>query len=148
MSQLHCRLSRYFWPLRSCTLHGLRPQGWQCRRAKPGRFGSLAFAMKNRHFGGECSWMRAGEARKCVKFWVFACVPNPGKQSIWRQCSPNAWKQSTKNLPNRPGFTQAPRVTMSVVHCYIEADFWEMDLDSNFSIFGVRRFTEWPGPLH
>ena len=23
-----------------------------------------------------------------------------------------------------------------------------MDLDSNFSIFGVRRFTEWPGPLH
>ena len=30
----------------------------------------------------------------------------------------------------------------------IGADFWEVDLDSNFSIFGVRRFTEWPGPLH
>ena len=28
------------------------------------------------------------------------------------------------------------------------ADFWEVDLDSNFSIFGVRRLTEWPGPLH
>ena len=28
------------------------------------------------------------------------------------------------------------------------ADFWEVDLDSNFSIFGVRRFTEWPGILH
>ena len=28
------------------------------------------------------------------------------------------------------------------------ADFWEVDLDSNFSVFGVRRFTEWPGPLH
>ena len=29
----------------------------------------------------------------------------------------------------------------------IGADFWEVDLDSNFSIFGVRQFTEWPGPL-
>ena len=28
------------------------------------------------------------------------------------------------------------------------ADFWEVDLDSNFSNFGVRRFTEWLGPLH
>ena len=28
------------------------------------------------------------------------------------------------------------------------AHFWEVDLDSDFSIFGVRRFTEWPGPLH
>ena len=53
-------------------------------RAKPGRFGSLAFAMKNRHIGGQCSCILAGKARKCGKFWVFACVPNPGKQSIWR----------------------------------------------------------------
>ena len=30
----------------------------------------------------------------------------------------------------------------------IGADSWEVDLDSSFSIFGVRRFTEWPGPLH
>ena len=28
------------------------------------------------------------------------------------------------------------------------ADFWEVDLDSNFSVFGVRQLTEWPGPLH
>ena len=61
--------------------------------------------MKNRHFGGECSWILAGKARKCGRFWVFACVPNPGKQSIWRQCPPSARKQSTKKLPNRPGFT-------------------------------------------
>ena len=27
------------------------------------------------------------------------------------------------------------------------ADFWEVDLDSNFLVFRVRRFTEWPGPL-
>ena len=74
------------------------------RRAKPGRFGSLAFAMKNRHFGGECSWIPAKKARKCGRFWVFACVPNPGRQSIWRQCPPSARKQSTKKLPNRPGF--------------------------------------------
>ena len=40
----------------------------------------------------------------CCRFWVFACVPNPGKQSIWRQCPPSARKQSTKKLPNRPGF--------------------------------------------
>ena len=77
----------------------------RCRRAKPGRFGSSAFAIKNRHFGGECSWILAGKARKCGRFWVFACVPNPGKQSIWRQCPPNARKQSTKKLPNRPGST-------------------------------------------
>ena len=73
-------------------------------RAKPGRFGSFSFAMKNRHFGGACSWILAGKARKCGRFWVFACVPNPGKQSIWRQCPPSARKQSTKKLPNRPGF--------------------------------------------
>ena len=30
----------------------------------------------------------------------------------------------------------------------VGADFWEVDLDSNFSVFGVQRFTEWPGPLH
>ena len=65
-------------------------------RAKPGRFGSLVFAMKNRHFGGECSWILAGKARKCGRFWVFGCVPSPGKQSIWRQCPPSARKQSTK----------------------------------------------------
>ena len=75
------------------------------RRAKPGRIGSLAFAMKNRHFGGHCSWILAGKAGKCGRFWVFTCVPNPGKQSIWRQCPPSARLQSTKKLPNRPGFT-------------------------------------------
>ena len=68
------------------------------RMAKLGRFGSFAFAMKNRHFG---SW----RARKRGKFWVFACVPNPGKQSIWWQCPPSARKQSTNKLQNRPGFT-------------------------------------------
>ena len=40
-----------------------------------------------------------------TKFWVFACVPNTGRQSIWRQCPPSARKQSTKKLPNRPAFT-------------------------------------------
>ena len=50
-------------------------------------------------------WILAGKARKCDRFWVFARVPNPGKQSIWRQCPPSARKQSTKKLPNRPGFT-------------------------------------------
>ena len=70
-----------------------------------GRFGSFAFAMKNRHFGGECSWVLVGKARKCGKFWVFTYVPNPGKQSIWRQCPPSARKESTKKLPNRPVFT-------------------------------------------
>ena len=65
----------------------------------------LAFVMKNRHFGGECSWVLAGKARRCGKFWVFACVPNPGKLSIWRQCPPSARKESTKKLPNRSVFT-------------------------------------------
>ena len=75
------------------------------RRATPGRFGSLAFAMKNRHFGRQCSWIPARKARKCGKFWVLACVPNPGKQRIWRQCPPSARKESTKKLPNHPAFT-------------------------------------------
>ena len=66
------------------------PGGGGCRRAKPGRFGSLAFAMKNRQFGGEC--------------WVFACVPNPGKQSIWRQCPPSARKQSSKKTAKSSRF--------------------------------------------
>ena len=30
----------------------------------------------------------------------------------------------------------------------IKADFREGDEDSNFSVFRVRRFTEWSGPLH
>ena len=59
---------------------------------KEGRFGSLAFAMKNRHFWGENSWILAGKARKCGRFWMFAGVPNPGKQSIWRQRPPSARK--------------------------------------------------------
>ena len=45
--------------------------------------------------------------KESTKIWqslVFACVPNPGEQSIWRQCPPSARKQSTKKLPNRPGF--------------------------------------------
>ena len=43
--------------------------------------------------------------RESTKMSQIACVPNPGKQSIWRQCPPSARKQSTKKLPNRPGFT-------------------------------------------
>ena len=87
------------------TIRSVFSAGGSCRRAKPGRFGSFLFAMKNRHFGGECSWILAGKARKCGRFWVFPCVPNPGKQSTWRQCAPSARKQSTKKLPNRPSFT-------------------------------------------
>ena len=30
----------------------------------------------------------------------------------------------------------------------LRAGFWEGDEDSNFSVFGVRRFSEWPEPLH
>ena len=75
-----------------------------CRRAKPGRFGSFSFAMKSRHFGGECSWTLAGKARKYGRFWVFACFPNPGKQSIWRQCPPSTGKQSTKKTAKSSRF--------------------------------------------
>ena len=31
---------------------------------------------------------------------------------------------------------------------YIRAGFGEWDEDSNFSVFRVRQFLEWPGPLH
>ena len=57
-------------PAKLVKQHHLNHQkGCTGRRAKPGRFGSLAFAMKNRHFGGECSWILAGKARKCGRFW-------------------------------------------------------------------------------
>ena len=76
-------------------------------RAKPGRFGSLALAWNEKEvfWGRESSRIPAGKARKCGRLWVFACVPNPGEQSIWRQCPPSARKQSTKERPNRPVFT-------------------------------------------
>ena len=61
-------------PRQGCSYTLERDRGGVCRRAKTGRFGSLAFAMKNRHFGGECSWILAGKARKCGRFWVFACL--------------------------------------------------------------------------
>ena len=32
--------------------------------------------------------------------------------------------------------------------CSIRADFREGDEESNFSVFRVRRFSEWPEPLH
>ena len=42
---------------------------------------------------------------------MFACVPNPGKQSIWRQRPPSARKQSTKIMPHRPVFTHVQPLT-------------------------------------
>ena len=76
--------------------------GVHCGRAKPGRFWQSRVSMRNWHFGGESSQILAGKARKCGRFWVFACVPNPGKQSLWRQCPPSARKQSTDKMPHRP----------------------------------------------
>ena len=76
------------------------------RRAKPGRFGSLAFALKNRHFGGERSPDTSRESTKMRQILgVCVCPKPPGKQSIWRQRPPSARKQSTDKLPNCPGFT-------------------------------------------
>ena len=30
----------------------------------------------------------------------------------------------------------------------VRADFWEVGVDSNFSVFRDEQFTEWPGSLH
>ena len=107
------------------------------RRAKPGRFGNLAFAMKKGNLGGQCSWIRAGKARKCGLFWVFACVPNPGKQSIWRQCPPSAGKQSTEKMRNRPVFSEnSRRLWLSEIPC------WK-SLPANFDAAG-KFFTDFP----
>ena len=73
------------------------------RRAKPGRFGSLAFAMKNRHFGKQCSWRLAGKARKCGRFWAFACVSQIlVNKTVSSKCQET---KHEKKLPNRPVFT-------------------------------------------
>ena len=73
------------------------------RRAKPGRFGSLAFAMKKRAFRRT---LLLNTSRASTKMWQILGVclcPKSGKQSIWRQRPPSARKQSTKKLPDRPG---------------------------------------------
>ena len=49
--------------------------------------------------------------------------------------------------PERAHREVASEWPLREAHC-LGADFWEVDLDSNFSVLGVRRFTEWPGPLH
>ena len=88
---------------------GVSPRVSPGGRAKPGQFGSLALARKNRHLGGESSRILAGKARKCGRFWVFACVPNPGKR-----VSSKCWKKSTKKMPNRPRFLPTCRVSHGV----------------------------------
>ena len=47
-----------------------------------------------------------------------------------------------------------PRITggnfmdMRIFLKIIRADFWDVDVDSNFSVFRDEQFTEWPGSLH
>ena len=76
------------------------------RRARPGRCGSLALAMKNRHFGGECSWILAGKARKCGRFWVFACVGKASGDSVLQVLGNKARKncQVVPVLPTYNGY--------------------------------------------
>ena len=52
-------------------------------------------------------------------------------------------------IPCRTKSLQNKFVMFLEMHCHrVRADFWEGDEDSNFSVFRVRRFTEWPRPLH
>ena len=73
-----------------CTWEGKTGTIWQSR-----------VCHENRHFGGETSQILAGESTKVRQILG---VPNPGKQSIWRQCPSSARKRSTKQMPNRPVF--------------------------------------------
>ena len=75
-----------------------------CGRAKPGRFGSLAFAMKIGISGDSAHGYQQEKHESVADSGCFVCVPNPSKQSIWRQCPPSARKQSTEKMPNRPFF--------------------------------------------
>ena len=50
----------------------------------------------------------------------------------------------TKDLPHQVVFLGGGPLVFSEVR----ADFREGDEDSNFSVFRVRRFSEWPEPLH
>ena len=60
----------------------------ECRRAKPGRFGSLALAMKIGTSGESAPGHRQGKHENMANSGCLCvCVPNPGKQSIWRQSS-------------------------------------------------------------
>ena len=65
-------------------------------------------------------------------------------------------QRAPKGPPNEDPSKSGLRVSMDgkedpkdkVFEQEIRADFREGDEDSNFSIFRVRQFTEWPGPLH
>ena len=65
--------------------------------------------MKNRHFGRECSCILAGKARKCGRFWVFARVPNPGKQSTWKTVSSKCQETKHEKTAKSSRFTHVHR---------------------------------------
>ena len=72
--------------------------------------------MKNRHFGGERSWILAGKARKRGKFWVFACV----SRILVNKVSGDSVLQmlgnkGRKKLPNRPVFSHVQIPNASVI---------------------------------
>ena len=78
-----------------------------------------------------------------VNYWI----------SLGSTISPDT-KHTRHETSSLGGFSAATTVGIASQGCpcrvqqQLGSDFGEVDLDSNFSIFGVRRFTEWPGPLH
>ena len=45
-------------------------------------------------------------------------------------------------------FSASAPIASKILLPWVRADFWEGDEDSSFSVFKVRRFSEWPEPLH
>ena len=69
------------------------------------------------------------------KSWSLVRTKCPGKKDIFKESY--AWdSQFSENNYFR------------IIVFVSNADFREGDEDSNFSLFRVRQFTEWPGPLH
>ena len=88
--------------------------------------------LKRSQASGHVDCMLSGTVRS----WLVNVV----SERMWRRCgkfalaTPRIWPVFHGSLCSGCGFL-------------IRADFREGDEDSNFSVFRVRRFTEWPGAL-
>ena len=72
---------------------------------------------------------------------------NPRICNVAFRDSGEFFQQFSRGFPGV--FLENPRTDPGNSHSLLElSDFRKGDEDSNFSVFRVRRFTEWPGPLH
>ena len=101
--------SQLGWPMHEACAQQ-RMYRWE---GKAGTIWKFSACHDKKAFRGRVLPDTGRESTKCGRFWVFAYVSNPGKQSIWRQCPPSARKQNTKKMPIRPVFDHVQETPLS-----------------------------------